>query len=148
MAPEQAAGQGKEIGPGADVYSLGAILYECLTGRPPFRATTSAETMMQVLTDDPLPVRQLQPGLGHVEGVHESSGRVGVDGGRDFLNCRQVPDFHVHPHLLAEVGLVRHQVHEGRACVRCDSAFGSALDLAHEPSASVGCSMFDREVWP
>jgi tetratricopeptide (TPR) repeat protein len=61
MAPEQARGRTQDVGPAADVYALGAVLYECLAGRPPFKAATSAETMMQVLTDDPVPVRQLQP---------------------------------------------------------------------------------------
>ncbi len=63
MAPEQARGLGKHVGPAADTYALGAILYECLTGRPPFQAPTSAETMMQVLGADPLPPHRLQPGL-------------------------------------------------------------------------------------
>jgi hypothetical protein len=63
MAPEQAGGHGKRGGPAADVYALGAILYECLTGRPPFRAATLAETLLQVLSDEPASVRQLQPGV-------------------------------------------------------------------------------------
>jgi WD40 repeat protein len=63
MAPEQAGGRSKEIGPAADVYALGAILYECLTGRPPFRAATPLDTMMQVLSDEPVPPTQLQPRL-------------------------------------------------------------------------------------
>jgi WD40 repeat protein len=58
MPPEQAEGK-KDIGPTADVYALGAILYECLAFRPPFRAATAFDTIMQLLTQEPLPVRQL-----------------------------------------------------------------------------------------
>jgi serine/threonine protein kinase len=61
MAPEQAAGKTKEIGPAADVYSLGAILYELLTGRPPFLADTWEATRELVLTTEPVPPRRLQP---------------------------------------------------------------------------------------
>ncbi len=61
MAPEQAGGKTAEMGPACDVYSLGAILYECLTGRPPFKAATTLETLQQVMADDPVPPRQLQP---------------------------------------------------------------------------------------
>jgi tetratricopeptide (TPR) repeat protein/tRNA A-37 threonylcarbamoyl transferase component Bud32 len=61
MAPEQAGGKGKEVGPLADVYALGAILYVILTGRPPFRAETDLDTVLHVLSEEPLAPSRLQP---------------------------------------------------------------------------------------
>jgi eukaryotic-like serine/threonine-protein kinase len=62
MAPEQAEGR-KDVGPSCDVYGLGAVLYECLTGRPPFRAATVLETLEQVRSQEPVRPGNLQPGL-------------------------------------------------------------------------------------
>jgi serine/threonine protein kinase/Tfp pilus assembly protein PilF len=63
MAPEQARGDNQLVGPLADVWALGATLYELLTGRPPFLGASWMETLGQVLSQEPVPPRRLQPGV-------------------------------------------------------------------------------------
>ncbi len=63
MPPEQAGGKRGEVGPPADVYALGATLYALVTGRPPFQAATAMDTVLQVVSDEPVPPRRLNPAL-------------------------------------------------------------------------------------
>jgi eukaryotic-like serine/threonine-protein kinase len=61
IAPEQAQGNPEGVGPSADIYALGAILYALLCGRPPFQDATSLETLLQVVHHEPVPIRRLMP---------------------------------------------------------------------------------------
>jgi serine/threonine protein kinase len=61
MAPEQAAGRSHELGPAGDIYSLGAVLYECLTGRPPFKGASLVDTLEQVQAQAVTPPRLIEP---------------------------------------------------------------------------------------
>jgi serine/threonine protein kinase len=63
MPPEQAGGKRADVGLAADVYSLGATLYALVAGRPPFQAATAMDTVIQVLSDEPIPPRRLNTSI-------------------------------------------------------------------------------------
>lgn len=63
MAPEQADGRGREVGPATDIYALGVILYEALTGRPPFLAASLFEVLEQIRSQEATPLRRLRPSV-------------------------------------------------------------------------------------
>ncbi len=63
MSPEQASGKQELVGPASDIYSLGAILYACLTGRAPFVADSPVDTRLQVMKKEPVSPRELNPSV-------------------------------------------------------------------------------------
>jgi len=88
MAPEQASGYGDQVGPPTDVYSLGVILYEMLTGRAPLQAPTAMETLILVSIQEPVPPRRLQP-------------RIPIDLERITLKCLEKEPAKRYPTALA-----------------------------------------------
>ena len=91
MSPEQAGGENDQLGPATDQYSLGAMLYELVTGRPPFLAAKAMETVMQVLRNEPVPPRQLQANL-HVDLETICLKALQKDIGKRYADCGELAE--------------------------------------------------------
>ena len=125
MAPEQARGESSRVGPPADIYALGSILYELLVGRPPFKSTSPIDTIRQVIDQEPVPPRQLEP-------------RVPLDLETICLKCLEkdpVRRFATAADLADEH--LRRFV-EGRPIQSADSGLGTRLEMGKTPARDRG----------
>ncbi len=117
MAPEQAEGRFSDIGPATDVYGLGTILYELLTGQPAFRGANDVDTVRKVVSEDPSPLRNLRPRVAHdleavcLKCLHKDPSRRYPTAGRLAADLRRVLLGHVTearprtlPERLVEMG--------------------------------------------